>query len=164
MSRNQINILPRHIWDVIRFMGCPWPKLCGFQKEVIRKQLDERYCSRCGEYMYNPFTKRKIRHYHHPRKYINLLTRRLRIHPRTHLVEWTRHFPRVMRIIHSSTDIFFYGAVKPRFSKRIPSLRMWSIDEWNVMYPKLYIQEEEGLLRYSKPKGGMDILLTPDLI
>lgn len=165
-SMKEMDILPRHKWEIIRFMGCPFPKLACFQKEIIRKQLEERYCSRCGEYIYNPYAKRKIRHYHTYRKYkyTPLFMKRIKIHPKTQLVEWTRHFPHVMRLLHSSADIVFYGATKPRFSQRIPSLRMWSIDEWNLTYPTMSIWKEDALLGYSARNRVVDVLMTPNLL
>lgn len=160
------NLVPRHKWEILSFIGSPFPILTAIQKEVLRKQLDQKYCRRCGEYIYNPYRKRKLRHYHHMGYTIRskpLLQERLLIHPRSHLVEWRRRFPNVMRLIISESDMFFYNILRPKFVHRIPSLRMWTIDEWNISYPNIMIQEDAGMKRLVN-LPMMDTLYTPTLV
>jgi len=156
-------------WNIIKFVGCPLPTLSTFQKEIIRKQLNERYCSTCGEYIYNPFRKRKIKHYHLLRnhhKFTPLIQKRLLIHPRHQLVEWTRHFPNVMKLIVSGADLYFYNKYKPQFVRRIPSVRMWSIEEWNNLCPSsFYIWKDDFLQRINTDRlKSVDYLWVPDLV
>ena len=161
-----MNMIQRHKWNIVRYFGCALPVLTTFQKEIVRKQLEERYCPKCGEYIYNPFRQRKIRHYHHalPRYRFNTLPqKRLLIHARHQLVEWTRHFPRVMRLIISEDDLFFYRGIKPHFVHRIPSLRMWTIDEWNTLHPDIPIFKYDCLRRIQHPIN-LDVLWSPDLV
>lgn len=158
---------PRHKWNIIKYVGCALPNLSAFQKSIIRKQLNERYCPECGEYIYNPFNKRKIRHYHHLRtkhKFNAIAHERLRIYPHNQLVEWTRRSPFVMKLITSEEELVFYRGAKPRFVHRIPSLRMWTIDEWNILHPSIYIWKDECFQRLSDKNNGVDFLWTPDLV
>lgn len=160
------DITPRHKWNIIRYLGCPSPMLSAFQKKMLRKQLDERYCPRCGEYIYNPFNKRKIRHYHNPRlkhKFLPLLQERLLVHPRNQLVEWTRKFPHVMRLIISEDELLSYKNTRPQFIHRTPSARMWTIEEWNLLYPDVYIWKDDCIQRIRHPTH-LDVLWLPDLV
>lgn len=163
-----MNIANRHKWNILKFIGCKLPALSTLQKEIIRKQLDERYCSICGEYIYNPFRKRKIKHYHsiHNEKFTPLVQKRLLIHPHTQLVEWTRYFPNVMKLIVSDADLFFYNNLKPVFIHRIPSVRMWTIEEWNDLYPSsFYIWKQDFVQRINSSRlKKIDFLWTPDLV
>lgn len=161
-----MKIVPHHRWKVIRYIGCALPVLSAFQHEIIRKQLDERYCPHCGEYIYNPFRRRKIRHYHHLKKkhqFVPLVEQRLVIHPQHFLVEWRRRFPDVMKLILTEKEMFFYNHIKPQFIHRIPALRMWTIDEWNTLNPTLYIWKTDGLTKI-KLTPDHEILYTPDLV
>lgn len=152
----------RHKWEVIAYTGSPWPVLSGLEKSIIRKQLDERYCPRCGEYIYNPYRGRKVRHYHfHGKRPVPLLYKRVVVHPRVGFVEWARRFPRVMRLVVSPRDMTYFNS-KPIFVRRIPALRMWTIDEWNATYPDLAIPDEDGLKTIRK-REWVDMLHTPDL-
>jgi len=163
-----MNVINYHRWNILKFVGCALPTLSTLQKEIIRKQLNERYCPTCGEYIYNPFRKRKIKHYHSLRnhKFTYIIQKRLLIHPHNQLVEWTRHFPNVMKLIVADADLFFYNDSKPRFVHRIQSVRMWTIDEWNNLYPSsFYIWKNDLLQRINTDRlKGVDFLWVPDLV
>lgn len=158
--------IPRHKWNIIRYMGCPLPDLTSLQKSFIRKQLNDRYCPICGEYIYNPFQRRKIRHYHYRQgykfKYIPILCERLVMYPSVQLVEWTRRFPNVMRLIISEKDMYFYNTVKPRYTHRIPAMRLWTMEEWNLMHPEVPLRPEDGLKRIVSTTK-CDPMFTPGL-
>lgn len=161
-----MEIIPRHKYNVLQYLGSAYPKLSIFQKEIIRKQLDERYCSFCGEYIYNPYRRRRIRHYHHLRKkakFVPLIRQRLSIHPRNQLVEWTRRFPNVMRLLTSEKQLLYYQGCKPHFVHRIPAVHMWTIDEWNLLYPTIFIWKHDGSQRIGYT-NYLDYLFTPDLV
>lgn len=161
-----MKIISRHKWDIVGYVGSALPKLSTLQKEMLRKQLEERYCPTCGEYIYNPFRKRKIRHYHHLRrkhKFVPILQQRVHVHPRHQLVEWTRQFPHVMRLLISEKDLLFYRNVKPYFIHRIPVVRMWTIDEWNSLYPTIPIWKDDCVQRVQSIRH-LDYLYTPDLM
>lgn len=152
----------RQKWEVVAYTGSPWPVLSALQKTIIRKQLDERYCARCGEYIYNPYRGRKVRHYHfHSKKPEPLLYKRVVVHPRMGFVEWQRRFPRVMRLVVSPHDLTYHHG-KPIFVRRIPALRMWTVDEWNTSYPGIAVPNEDGL-KTIKKREWVDMLHTPDL-
>lgn len=162
----KMKVIPRHKWNILDYIGSVLPPLSALQKEMIRKQLEERYCPECGEYIYNPFRRRKIQHFHHlqkKHKFVPLLQKRVLIHPHNQLVEWTRHFPKVMKLMTLERDIFFYKNFKPQFIHRIPAVRMWTIDEWNTLHPTIYIWKEDCIQRIQYTKD-MDCLFTPDLI
>lgn len=155
----------RHKWMVLDYIGGALPPLTLLQKTIIRKQLDERYCPQCGEYIYNPYRKRNIRHYHHLHtklKFEHLFNERILVHPQSKLVEWRRKFPNVMKLIISEKDLYFYNIIKPQFIHRIPALKMWTIEEWNITYPTISIEKEDGLTRFYYK--GHNTLFTPDLI
>ena len=153
----------RHKWEIIAYTGSPLPALTALQKSMLRKQLDDRYCCRCGEYIYNPYRRRKIRHYHFDNKRsVPLIYKRIVVHPRIGFVEWVRRFPRVMRLIVSPDDMAFFNA-KPIFVRRIPAVRMWTIDEWNTLYPGLVIPNEDGL-KTIRHRKWVDMIQTPDLL
>lgn len=161
-----MKVIPRYQWKILQYIGCAFPQLSALQKEMIRKQLEERYCPECGEYIYNPFRRRKIRHFHHLRKkhrFVPLLEKRILIHPHNQLVEWTRHFPKVMKLLILERDVFFYKSFKPQFIHRIPAVRMWTIDEWNTLHPTIYIWKHDCIQRIQYTKH-IDCLFTPDLI
>lgn len=160
-------MIPRHKWNIIKYIGCAVPKLSALQKVIIRKQLNERYCPECGEYIYNPFSRRKIRHYHHLRvkhKFTPLAQERLRIYPSNQLVEWTRRSPHVMKLMLSQEDLVFCRGLKPRFIHRIPAVRMWTIDEWNILHPSVHIWKHDCLQRIKNLDGHVDLLWAPDLL
>lgn len=159
----QMNTLTtRDKWEVVAYTGPPLPVLTGLQKSIVRKQLDERYCHRCGEYIYNPYRRRRVRHYHfHGKRPVPLLYKRVVVHPRIGFVEWVRRFPNVMRLMVSPEDMSFFNA-RPVFVRRIPALRMWTIDEWNACHPALAIPNEDGLKTIRK-REWVDMLHTPDL-
>lgn len=161
------DIIPRHKWNILGYIGSPFHNLTALQKNVLRKQLNEKYCHCCGEYIYNPYRKRKIRHYHHHRytvRYKPILYERILIYPQTQLVEWTRRFPHVMRLVLSEKDMFFYNNFRSRFVHRIPSLRMWTIDEWNTIYPDAEIDADDCLKKLINHRTTMDIMHTPSLV
>jgi len=128
----------------------------------IRRHLCENYCSQCGEYIYNPFTRRKIRHYHAKKfqKYNSLCIQRLRIYPKLYMVEWERRFPNVMRLMLTKEELML-GITKVR-ARRIQSCRIWTIDEWNTYNPSLTISYSYGMRRLP-PNDICDILFVPDL-
>ena len=159
-------VKPIHKWHILQYIGCALPQLSSLQKEMIRKQLQDRYCPECGEYIYNPFRRRKIRHLHHlqkKKKFVPLLQKRVFIYPHNQLVEWTRHFPNVMKLLISEKDLFFYKSFKPQFIHRIPAVRMWTIDEWNTLHPTIYIWKHDCIQRIQYTKH-IDCLFTPDLM
>lgn len=159
-------ILPRHKWNILRYVGCALPPLTGIQREIIRNQLSTRYCPECGEYIYNPFKRRRIRHYHRllrVNKYQNISHQRIIIHPNHQLVEWTRRNPSVMKLLINDDDIYFYNNMKPCFIHRIPAVRMWTIDEWNTLYPNYAISKTDCLKRLGL-LCGTDPLWTPDVV
>lgn len=163
-----MDVISRHKWKIIRYIGSPIPVLSSLQKTTIHKQLDKKYCHQCGEYIYNPYRKRKIRHYHNYHRcshhYKPLMSERIVIHNRSHLVEWTRRFPNVMRLIISTEDIVFYNNIPQYFVHRIPALRMWTIEEWNMNYPEIRIQTEDGLRRLLPHNFPSDPMFIPSLV
>jgi len=73
-----------------------------------------------------------MRHIHitkYRTRYIPLANQRLHFHHRLGLIEWERRFPRVMRM---PTTIKDAGR-----SHRIPALRLWTLIEWNMLYPHM---------------------------
>lgn len=160
-------IIPRHKWNILRCLGCFLPRLTCIQRTFIRKQLKERYCATCGEYIYNPFKRRKIRHYHYHQgykyKYIPILCERLVLYPSIQLVEWTRRFPNVMRLIISEKDMYFYNTMKPRYTHRIPAMRLWSMEEWNLMHPDIPLRADTGMKRIVQSPTH-DPMFTPGLV
>lgn len=161
-----MDVIPRHKWEILRYMGPPLPVLTALQKGVLRKQLEEKYCHRCGEYIYNPYRRRKIRHYHHRLSKARcqpLLKERLLLHTQSRLVEWTRRFHNVMRLVITPQDMDFYKTRMPRFLHRIPALRMWTMEEWNLLHPDIPVRVEDGLRRlvHNPP---VDLLHTPNLV
>lgn len=165
-QKHEWTMIPRRKWNILQYIGCPLPVLTAFQKTIIRQQLDQRYCPECGEYIYNPYRKRKIVHHHSRRRKFNyepLMKQRILIHSKIQIVEWRRRFPRVMRLITSERDMMFYNNMKPHFIRRIPALRVWSVDEWNIDYPEFFIYKEDRFitLMCSPPK---DVLQTPHLL
>ena len=158
-----MNVLPTHKWDILRYVGCALPQLTAIQKRILREQLDQRYCPVCGEYMYNPYRLRSIRHYHHlirKHRFIPLFQKRILIHVHNQLVEWTRRFPQVMRLLISEKNLAFSP---PQFVHRIPAVRMWTIDEWNLLYPILPIWKDGCSKRLNGPHP-VDCLYTPNLL
>jgi len=105
---------------------------------MIRMHLDRNYCDVCGEYIYNPFFDRRIRHFHSRRyrqRHIPLLQQRLRIYNNHMMVEFERRFPRVMTLPleeDEDEDILFL-----RRAARIPALQLWTLEEWNLLYPSM---------------------------
>ena len=165
-ERKHMRVMPRHKWEILQYLGCALPKLSALQKGMIREQLDRRYCSHCGEYIYNPFRRRNIRHFHHlhrKHRFVPLLQQRVFIHAHTQLVEWTRRFPHVMRLLISETDLSFYRGFQPQYVHRLCAVRMWTVDEWNTLYPTLPIGREDCLQRI-KRTDHIDCLYTPDLV
>lgn len=163
-------LVTRHKWMVLDYIGCAVPPLTSLQKSMIRKQLEERYCPHCGEYIYNPYKKRKIKHYHHSlykkvESWKHPFYQRIAIYPQCQFVEWQRRFPHVMRLMISDRDLFFYHAIKPQFIHRIPAVRMWSIDEWNLLYPHLPIKKDDGYKRLCSTSFpiSLDFFYTPNL-
>lgn len=162
----QQKLFTRHKWNILRYIGTALPRLTALQKELIRNQLNTRYCPECGEYIYNPFKRRRIRHYHRLlrlNKYQRISQQRITIHPNHQLVEWTRRNPLVLKLMINDDDICFYNNMKPRFIHRIPAVRMWTIDEWNILYPNHYIWKTDCLKRLGT-LTGTDPLWTPDLV
>lgn len=158
-------IIPRHKWNILQYMQGALPNLSCLQKKLIRKQLNERYCATCGEYIYNPFKRRKIRHYHYHQgykyKYIPIICERLVLYPSTQLVEWTRRFPNVMKLAISEKDIYFYDTIKPRYTHRIPAMRLWTMEEWNLIHPDIQLRPEDGMKRIDRTT--CDPMFTPGL-
>jgi hypothetical protein len=106
---------------------------------MIRAHLDRNYCDVCGEYIYNPFFDRRIRHFHSKRyrkRYIPLLQQRLRFYNHHMMVEFERRFPRVMRLPLEEDE---EDEDTPLFQRaaRIPALQLWTLEEWNLLYPSL---------------------------
>jgi len=157
------NTIRNNRWAIIDYMGCPLPKLTMIQIIALKTQLRGRYCERCGEYIFNPYPQRKIKHYHVGKhfKYQPIIKKRILIHPNLHLVEWERRFPRVMRFNLSPEEIF-YGSMKSSF--RILAHRMWSVDEWNIHYPDTPIRLVDGFNRFNLTKPLHNILMTPNLV
>lgn len=140
-------------WIIINYLGPKLPVVDKFMKEKIHQHLKEHYCKNCGEYIYNPYTSRHIHHYHsrHYYKYIPIMKERIRVHNRLQIVEWLRKFPKVLRIMEGKI-----------LSRRIPSCRVWSITEWNMLYPCLYINEYNyGITTFNKHIS--DILFVPHI-
>lgn len=107
----------------------------------IRKHLDTHYCAQCGEYMFSRFSSRKlIPHHHHFSKpcFSPIAIRRLKIHPKLRFVEWERYFPSVC-----SFPVHVNNARVPPRRMRIPAFHLWTIDEWNIMYPELYLNPDD---------------------
>lgn len=125
----QVPIVPHLRSKMIHYLGVlSLPALMP----AIRAHLDCRYCGVCGEYLYNPFPEREIRHWHYPchrQRYLPLLEGRIRFHHDLMMVEWERRFPRVMRF-----PLAQGGVLGNRRAVRIPSLQLWSLDEWNLLY------------------------------
>lgn len=152
---------------LMSMLGSKFPPIPSWLFGHIRRHLDEHYCQRCGEYIYNPYTRRKIRHYHssqYQQRYHPILYKRLVIRPQSHMVEWTRHFPHVLRLVLSKDEIRV-GLCKI-LSKRIMAYRLWSVEEWNLFYPSLNVGEA-GLVCLSetttKSKKDQDVLFVPDI-
>lgn len=163
-------LITRHKWMILDYIGCCLPVLTNLQKAIIRQQLEERYCPHCGEYIYNPYKRRTIKHYHHSiykkLKGKHLFYERMVVHPQSQLVEWTRRFPHVMRLVISERDYFFYNVMKPQFIHRIPALRMWTIGEWNLLYPEIPIKKDDVYksITHSTKGDNLDYLYTPHLV
>lgn len=158
----------RNKWNIVRYIGPVLPKLSGLQNCIIRKQLTERYCHLCGEYIYNPYHNRQVKHYHHLKyhyKYTPLFEKRVLIHPQSQLVEWTRRFHKVLRLLITESDIIFYKGMKPQFTRRIPSIRMWTINEWNDIHPNIRIFKTDGMTKFTKQSyhNDIDTFWIPDL-
>ena len=118
----------------------------------IRKHLDRHYCRVCGEYMFPLFRDRDMRHIHilkYRTRYIPLANQRLNFHHRLGLVEWERRFPRVMRLPTVNTEA---GR-----SHRIPALRLWTLIEWNMLYPHLRN-------KYSKRIATISSVFIPNML
>lgn len=159
-------MISRHKWNILQYVGSAIPEMTALQKQMIRKQLEERYCPQCGEYIYNPFRRRKIRHFHHLRKkhkFTPLLQERIHIHCHHQLVEWKRRFPHVMRLLIVEKDLFFYKNMKPYFVHRIPALRMWTVEEWNTLHPTIYIWKDAGIQQLVSLRLT-NLMYTPDLM
>lgn len=71
-----------------------------------------------------------------------------------------------MRLILSEKDLFFYNdTIKPQFIHRIPAVRMWTIDEWNILHPHVHIKKEDNYKRLAhSPNNKLDLLYTPELV
>lgn len=65
-----------------------------------------------------------------------------------------------MRLLLSENDMVF---CPPQFIHRIPAVRMWTMDEWNHLYPTLPIWKEDCSQRI-KDTYPVDCLYTPDLL
>lgn len=115
--------------------------------ELYRKfriHLDRHYCKKCGEYMSSAYPYRElIPHNHHylKPKFFPLAFKRIKIHPKLKLVEWERHFPSVCKF-----PIGMYRYTLPRRS-RIPAFHLWTIQEWNMIYPELRLDPSD---RYNR--------------
>lgn len=152
-------------WRVLSFLGNGLPDIPYWLSFHIRNHLHEHYCHQCGEYIYNPHPNRRVRHYHYSyrERFNYLMYERVHVHHKSQLMEWTRHFPRVLRLILTRDEIE-YGMIKVR-SNRMLAYRLWSIDEWNMFYP-LYSVKNDGMVRLSPERSILltNVLFTPDLI
>lgn len=145
----------------LSLLGGALPVIPLWLMQHVRNHLDQHYCSTCGEYIYNPYVRRKIRHYHaikYRQRYNPILNQRLLIRPQSRMIEWTRRFPHVLRLVLSMKQISSgHTKILPR---RTMSCRLWTIQEWNLFYPSLLVRET-GLLHLDK--HDPDILFVPDI-
>lgn len=111
---------------------------------LYRKHLEEHYCSCCGKYKYfchPPSSKRIIPMHHHDfyKKNFEIpLIKKIKIHPKLSLVELQREYSDVCMFPHK---MFNYNT---RPGRRIKALAIWTIQEWNDLYPEINIREDEN--------------------
>lgn len=141
--------MKRRLYDMMG--GCRavqddrWPR--------IRAHLDRHYCARCGEYMFCSDPERTIRHGHHGRrrryKIQSMLMTRILFHHDLGVVEWERRFPRVGRLPHATGR-----------AARIPALRLWTREEWDLSYPMMTCKKNEFFTRLRET--SLDPMFVPE--
>jgi len=114
---------------------------------LLRRHLEMHYCSRCGEYIYFPHHRNPVQHVHYSKqkklRYIPLLLKRVLIHRNHNMVEWERHFPKVLsfQLRMESKKVCFWR------NRKIPASMIWSLPEWNFFYPEHTIDPSSFLLK-----------------
>lgn len=150
----------------IKFRIIPYldiPRLIYKDYEMIRKHLDTRYCPQCGEYMFVPHHVERIVCHHHSwykKRFTPLVFTRVRVYHALEVVVWERKNPRVYRFIISSKEKAC--GVYWRYGRRIQSRYQWTITEWNILYPHLFVSSIEKQTCLS-PREIDNILFVPDL-
>lgn len=115
------------------------------EQYMIQKHLDKHYCSICGEYIYSHFPQRENFHHHHayyPRKFESTFMKRVKIFPKLNVVVLERLNPNVGLLPKKNMN---YISIR---SKKLVSLRIWSIDEWNAIYPVAFIHIDQNYSRF----------------
>ena len=164
--------------DLIHWLGCALPLPCPCIRLTIRNHLKTHYCRVCGEYLkYNKGQRKPVIHLHdyggkmkwnRREMYVPPLLRHIHINPDLMIFEWRRRFHEMKRLpIHECTSI---NSLYVSIPKRIQSIRLWHIDEWNLLYPEFSISLKDKtphqylitmksrLLQYS------NLLFVPDLV
>jgi hypothetical protein len=153
-------------WRTISFLGNNMPEIPYWLKGYIRNHLNQHYCEKCGEYIYNPYPNRIVRHYHyHTQRYNTILYNRIIVHSSSSMLEWGRRFPRVLRLMLSKQEIEA-GITKVRANRMLAS-RMWTTNEWNLLYPQHRV-DHIGSTKLTVPPKELalldDTLFTPDIV
>ena len=110
----------------------------------IRPHLEKHYCKTCGNYQFFSFTQRDVKQHNHTfykNKFLPILQQRLKIHRNLCLIELERYFSRVCYLPMEKNNY------SPLPSKRIPALSLWTIDEWNLVFPEMFIRREDNYNR-----------------
>jgi len=134
--------------QLIHLIGGALPVLCPIVQDAIRTHLNANYCSVCGEYLkYNILRKKPLRHLHdnykkriiRKEKYIPLFLRRFHVNLELMTIEWRRHFHHIQKLplLQCWSEQYPYHYIT--MPSKIQALRIWNIDEWNLLYPELAI-------------------------
>jgi len=129
--------------DLIHWIGCALPLPCPCIRFAIQSHLKTHYCRVCGEYLkYNSGQRKPVIHLHdrdgkmrwnRKEMYVPPLLQHIHINSDLMIIEWKRRFPQVKRLpIH---EVITTNPSYVSIPKRIQSIRLWHIDEWNLLYP-----------------------------
>jgi hypothetical protein len=129
---------------ILDFLGKGWIDSSEKDWTHIRPHLDKHYCKVCGNYQFFSFARKDIKphnHFFYKNNFTPILQQRLKIHRSLCLIELERYFSRVCYL---PLEKYNFSASP---SKRIPSLSLWTIDEWNLMFPEMFIRKDDNFHR-----------------